>query len=267
MTKSDDKERISGQPYVVSVVRDFKMYSKCVGDNPCFDGFRKVVFDNNQENLAITKRYNSFIDSLGKDEDCWIVFCHEDWRAEEDMAAVLKHLDPGKIYGPIGVFIQHRMIRDYIVPVGKIRMCDKDGGRLIVTGRSAMKHGRVDTLDCQCVVVHSSLIRKYGLRFDENLLYDMYVEDFCATAHDRYGVFTEVYPMRCTHFSYGVLGSSFFNALAYMKGKFKSSYKGYVTTAGDKNTFGFRQDRWKLHHTRFPRIAMLLNGRVFKRNR
>lgn len=254
------------KPYVVSVVRDFSMYDKCVGKNNSFDGFERVVFDNNIENLSITKRYNSFIDSHCQDEDCWIVFCHEDWRAEEDMVKVLEKLDKDKIYGPIGIFLQHRLMRDYIINVGSICQCDKDGSRLIRIGKSAMKKGRVDTLDCQCVIVHSSLIRRYNLRFDENLLYDMYVEDFCASAHDRYGIITEVYPIKCTHFSYGVLGKSFYDALQYVKKKFEHSYKGYITTVGYKNTFGFRQDRWTLHHTHFPRIAMLLNSHN-KRNR
>lgn len=256
----------NNMPYVVSVVRDFEMYDKCVGKNPCFDGFKRIVFNNNEQNLSISRRYNSFIESLGAEDKCWIVFCHEDWRAEEDMKHVLAHLGENKIYGPIGVFLQHRMIRDYIVPVGCIQMCMKDGSKLILTGRHAMKRGRVDTLDCQCVIVHSSLIHKYNLRFDENLLYDMYVEDFCASAHEKYGIITEVYPIKCTHFSYGVLGQSLFNSLKYVRAKFRTSYKGYVTTVGDKTTWGFRQDKWRLHHTKFPRLAMLLNG-FNKRNR
>lgn len=256
----------NGRPFLVSVARDFNMYDKCVGTNPNLDGFRKIVFHNDVQNLSITERYNWFIDKFLPGEDCWVVFCHEDWRADEDLAAVLRGLDPWKIYGPIGVFLQHRHYRDVYYHVGRIRMCRKDGSDLICLGQNSMARGRVDTLDCQCVIAHSSLIRGYGLRFDENLRYDMYVEDFCASAHEKYGLITEVCPIRCTHFSYGVLGESFYNSLAYIRDKFKNSRKGYLSVVGDKSWFGHR-NHWVIHRTHFPRITSRINVLIDRRNR
>ena len=252
-------------PYVVSVVRDPVMYDMCVGRNPFFDSFERIAFDNNKDNLSIPYRYNSFLDPLPEAYQGWIVFCHEDWKCEEDLSLILPGLDRDKIYGPIGVFIQHRLCRDYIIAVGKIKMCDKNGRRLVTAGRHCPKSGRVDCLDCQCVIVHSSLIRKYKLRFDENLSFDMYVEDFCASAHENFGIITEVVPIRCIHFSYGVLGESFRKALEYVQQKFKNARKGYITPVGYKCTFGYRQ-KGPLHHTHFPRLALRLNGKHNKRN-
>ena len=254
------------KPVVVSVVRDHSMYGKCVADNPYFAEFEKVSFDNNVQNLPIPLRYNSFIDGMAPDEDRWIVFCHEDWMPRQDMAKLVSGLDKSRIYGPIGVFVQKRLLRDFIIPVGCIDMCDKNGLRHVRAGRSCPRSGRVDTLDCQCMIIHSDLLRRYGLRFDERLAFDMYVEDFCAWAHARHGIKTFVVPIKCTHFSYGVTGKSFNDALEHVRKKFEKVHKTYMTVVGYKECFG-RPVRSGFHHTKFPRISQRLNGLVYKVNK
>lgn len=255
---------MKGKDVVVSVVRDMDMYKRCVGENPNMDALEKIVFDNNEENKYISVRYNEFLDDLDPDRDCWIVFCHEDWRADENMSSVLEKLDPHYIYGPIGLFLQRRLLCDYFITVGTIKQCDKSGKDYVIYNPKLLS-GRVDTLDCQCMIVHASLIRKHSLRFDENLPFDMYVEDFCAFAHEKYGIETNVCPIECTHFSHGNLSDNFYRALAYVNDKFRGSYKRYISTVGYRSTFG-GSDR-SVHHTRVPRLAMKLNGILIKKNR
>ncbi len=250
---------------IVTVVRDYAMYDKCVGKNPNLADMRLIVYDNNLENLTITQRYNSFIDSITPNDDFWVVFCHEDWRADEPLNPILSALDPKYIYGPVGIFLQHRFAHDYVIPVGRIDMYDKNGENYMRIAPK-MKTGRVDTLDCQCVIVHTSLLREYNLRFDENLQFDMYVEDFCASAHECYDISTRVCAIKCTHFSYGFLSERFFNSLRYVQNKYSVSRKAYATTVGNRNTFGTRKLR-VIHHARLPHTAALLNGIFFKKNR
>lgn len=230
---------------VVSVVRDYQMYERCVRGNANLSGCRLVDYDNNVENLSVTKRYNDFIDSLGPEDDSWIVFCHEDWQALENLAGAVKDFDKKIIYGPVGVFVRDGRRSDLIVGTGSIMECDKDGGN---PRRLAMvcRKGRVDTLDCQCVIVHSSLLAGYELRFDENLKFDMYAEDFCANAFVKCGIQTRVEEIRCMHWSRGVISASFDQALEYVRAKYAKSPKRMATIVGYKNDFG--GDRLKPIH-------------------
>lgn len=244
--------------YVVTVVRDDGMYSKCILDNPYLDGCILVRFDNSIENVPVPVRYNSFLDSVS--DDCWIVFCHEDWQVNQSLCEVLDHLDRDRIYGPVGAFLENGPRYDLIKCFGSVRQCNKDGGRLkrIEEGRGT---ARVDTLDCQCVIVNNSLVKRYGLRFDGNLKFDMYVEDFCVAAFEKAGIETMVTDIDCTHYSYGTISDSFLEALSYMKEKYRNGKKRYVSIVGYKNTFGSNDDR-KVHRDRPNRLLRFFKGLV-----
>ena len=169
---------------VASVVRDVAMYERCVLKNPYYGDAELVMIDNRVENRTITRNYNEFLDSI--DDDRWIVLCHEDWELKENLQNVLKNLDKNKLYGPIGAFIEEKKNVDVLVMKGGVHQSSKDGGRTIVI-RGKEPEGRVDTFDCQCLIFHSSLSRQHSLRFDENLRFDMYVEDFCVNAYEKSG--------------------------------------------------------------------------------
>ena len=57
--------------------------------------------------------------------------------------------------------------------------------KIVRLGRRVKTGIKVQTFDCQCLIIHSSLINRYKLRFDENLTFDLYVEDFCANANEK----------------------------------------------------------------------------------
>jgi len=86
----------------------------------------------------------------------------------------------------------------------------------------------VDTVDCCCLVVHSSLIKKYGLRFDEHFDFHLYSEDFSLNAWYTYGVRTKAVQMAARHMSFGDTSQNFHTSLEYLRTKYKE--KNFVGT-------------------------------------
>ena len=238
---------------VASVVRDFAMYERCVLDNPYFKGADLVMLDNRIENKTITERYNNFLDGI--DDERWIVLCHEDWELKENLQNVLVKLDKDKLYGPIGAFIEEKKNVDVLVMKGCVHQSPKDGGRTIVI-RGKEPEGRVDTFDCQCLIFHSSLLRQHSLRFDENLRFDMYVEDFCVNAYERAGVESHAVSILCHHHSGGKLSQAFKDSVEYVRDKYSNSKKRYTTIVGRLNTFGGDPTRPVFKWKRIPWIIL-----------
>lgn len=228
------------RPVFISVVRDFRMYSSCIGDNPyCADG-SFVTFDNRSDNVPVPVRYNTFLNSLPENENSWLVFCHEDWQPLQNVSALLSNLDREKIYGPIGVFVSSGIFRDFVQLRGRVLECAKDGSdERDIRGAS----GRVDTLDCQCLMVHSDLVRKFGLRFDESLSFDMYAEEFCVDAYLSAGIITRTLDIKCRHYSRGTISDSFAVSLAHAREKYRGSKKRFATIVGYKTVFGGDESR------------------------
>lgn len=245
---------------LVSAVRNNGMYNKCIRDNKYTEGCRKVVFDNNAENLSISVRYNSFLNSLKTGDDCWIVLCHEDWMPLCPMADRFDKLDRQYLYGPIGVLFESKKNIDFLRIRGSVIQAKKDGSSSIkITGDKT--EGPVDTFDCQCLVFHSSLLAGKDLRFDENLLFDMYVEDFCAQAKERFGIESRTIDLPCKHFSYGFTLGSFVKSLKYVKAKYRTCPHRYPTIVGHRNSFGGDQTRpvVKYHKHTFTRLVYMLS--------
>lgn len=225
--------------YIVSVMRDVAMYNQCIAQNPCCADCALIPLDNRKENRPIPQRYNHFIDSLSGDG--WVVFCHEDWMPLEPLAPRLEGLDKGCLYGPIGAILEVCPHADFIHITGSIQQCRKDGSRLR-RNRGTWKEPVADTFDCQCVMVHSSLLREKGLRFDEALPFDLYAEDFCAAAWLK-GVPSRILPIRCRHYSGGTLSERFWRGLEYLREKYRSCEKRFPTAVHRRNTFGGDQQK------------------------
>ncbi len=224
------------QACVVTVMRDSSMYAKCIGENAFLAGCQQVVYDNTQENLPIPVRYNAFLDTR---PEGWIVFCHEDWQILEPLLPLLGRLDPECIYGPIGICLQEQPFCDRLLVRGCVRQSDKDGtGECVIRG--VEPEGRVDTLDCQCLIIHASLAERYGLRFDPQFAFDMYVEDFCVAAFERHGILTRACPIDCIHRSHGKVSGSFRPALRQARRKYAASARRYATIVGHNSIFGRR---------------------------
>ena len=239
----------AGKAYLVSVVRDYGMYRRCIAENPCCEGLTLVPLDNRQENLAIPDRYNRFLDGL--EEDGWVVFCHEDWMPLEPLLPRLAGLDKRCLYGPVGAKTEVCPHADFIHITGSIEQCRKDGSHRRRV-RGTWKGGDTDTFDCQCLIVHSSVISRCSLRFDPELRFDLYAEDFCAAAWWRHGVPSRILPLRCRHYSGGVLGDRFWKGLDYLREKYRSCPKRFPTPVGRRNTFGGDQQKPIYNFRRSP---------------
>lgn len=207
----------------VSAVRNFGIYDRLVRNNPVNAGAGFVCFDNLKENIGVASRYNSFLDSYDYSEPAWFVFCHEDWQALQDLRPKLRGADRNCLYGPVGMSSMTAGDSVCLYLRGFCRQCDRDGSRETRV-RGVFRSGRVDTFDCQCLIVHSSLVEKYGLRFDGQFTFDLYVEDFCIGAYERYGIVSKVLRIDCRHWSYGEISERFRGLLARLSAKCRGVY-------------------------------------------
>lgn len=221
---------------VVCVYNDEKIFEKVVKDNKFLSGCELVAFDNRFENISITKRYNCFIEDTLKqssDDDFWYVFIHQDFGVLEDINSVLNKLNPDFIYGAVGVKVFKGLFWgksgfdrrlgfkiELKLTFGQILQGDDDYG-LKKHGRKAYWPIEVDAIDCCCIIIHSSLVNRYNLRFDENLSFHMYAEELCYRAKKDYKIKTKIAQMNCFHIGVGCLNEEYYNSAKYLKEKFK----------------------------------------------
>ncbi len=196
------------------------MYEKCIGNNFTMIGTQLMPIDNRESNDRIPVCYNRVLDDLQAGHQCWLMFCHEDFEMQERISEILAGVDKSIIYGPIGGELYPGRILWKARVKGFEEQCAKDGSNLRVVGGDPGNNRTVDTVDCQCLIVHSSLVEKYHLRFDEQLSFDFYTEDFSANAFIRHGIKTEVLPMKCRHWSDGSIQKRFFDQKAYLDQKY-----------------------------------------------
>lgn len=207
----------------ISVVRDFLMYKRLVKENKNNGGAYFVMYDNNIENKSVTVRYNEFLNSYDFTNEAWFVFCHEDFQFLEPLSEKLTVMDKDSIYGVFGALPR-------VPGVGLQIDSNKDGSGASFRGSTIKKATLVDTVDCACLIVHSSLVLQHRLRFDENLTYDLYTEDFGIAAYERFGVKTFVLPIKSHHYSYGNIMPRFYEQLDYLNKKYSDASRVYVTT-------------------------------------
>jgi hypothetical protein len=212
---------------IISVIRNFEMYHRLVRDNRYNGGAVFYPIDNREKNEGVSVCYNRFLDQFDYSKEDWFVFCHEDWEIQEDWAARFDRLDKASLYGPVGV----RVVGGMRIVLGQIKNSSKDGSGLRLLGNFVKTGALVETFDCQCVIVHSSLILRTGLRFDPKLSFDLYVEDFCMQARENHGISSRVFALKCQHYSFGNLGPRFFSAAEYIRRKYPNLKICYSSTA------------------------------------
>ena len=230
----------------ITVVRDFNSYDRYLKNNPNCNDWVFYAYDNNAENRAIPERYNSFLDQYDYGKDSWFVFCHEDFEPLENLTKRIRQLDLERsaIYSSIGCkrvgVAGFGMQRCY----GRMKIGSKRDAKVIgAVGMAVDGKKEVETFDCCCLIVHSSLVRRYNMRFDANLYFDFYVEDFCATAKLRHKVRSYVIPFSACHHSDSVT-VRFKQHLPYLKQKYPNDY--FVGTCTYFGTFSWQkrlQDR------------------------
>ena len=217
------------QNKLVCVVNDYAIFDEVIKNNENLADFEITDFDNREENVAITKRYNSFIEEnvANNADDFWVLFVHQDFGFMENPNPMLKAMDKASIWGAVGVNLYKGLFlgKDCFKPSitiawGRILQGNNDFN-FKEYGRKIWFKKTVDAVDCCCVMVHSSLIKKYNLRFDENLSFHMYAEELCYRAKKDHKIKSKVVPMKCFHLGKGNLNEEFSNSVKYLKEKFK----------------------------------------------
>ena len=187
----------------ISVVRDFEMYNRVIKNNPYVisDQIILSLLDNTKKNIGLSKRYNKFLNIYDYKEPCWFVFCHEDWEILESILPKVENLNKNELYGCFGARLSNIdgvLTREYI---GEMLDCSKKDKNHRKLGSSFEDFATVDVLDCQALIVHSTLIKKFDLRFDEEFEWDLYVEDFCLNAYTKHGIKSKVIKINACHWS------------------------------------------------------------------
>jgi hypothetical protein len=230
---------------IVTVVNDHQLFNDTVRSNAFMNVHDLHVYDNTRENIGIARRYNDFIRTTMR-PDSWVVFCHQDFSFQEDIAVKLAGLDRNFLYGPTGtgptkqlVFIA--TLSRYGIERVRLGLYDrtKKFGQIVQStpgktqklGRYLRRPAVVDTVDCCCLIAHASVIRRYAFTFDERLDWHMYVEDFCLNAKYRHQVLTKAVQLSCVHLSGGTVNDDFDDALLYVKRKYGTGY--FSTTCYD----------------------------------
>lgn len=214
---------------VVCVVNNYDTFDKVVKSNEHLKDCEIHYYDNSIENISVTERYNDFIDELPEDEDFWVMFIHQDFGFLENPIETLRTLNPKYIYGTIGVkfykflyFNRHGFKRHHVAVCGKILQGNNDFN-FREYGVELKRPKTATSVDCCCIMIHSSLIKKHSLRFDENLKFHMYAEDLCYRARKKYKIKVKVVQMKCFHMGIGSLDEEFKASADYLKQKFKIS--------------------------------------------
>ena len=210
---------------IVAVVNNFETYNRCIGENQFLSEFEKIVFDNTTENIGISERYNSFIDTVLEEDDFWVAFLHQDFMFNENPLAKIENLDKNSIYGAVGINRQLFYLQTKPKFIFKIyRRCmlgevlQGDGNDERIIGNRVVGTPIVKTFDCCCIIVHSSVLKK--LRFDENLKFHMYAEDLCYSAK-KLGISSKVVQFECRHLSGGSRNEELEKSAQYVMKKHK----------------------------------------------
>lgn len=236
-------EIVHNDAYFISVVNDVKLYEKCVSLNPFVVNNKNnhlVFLDNTKESKPVSVSYNNFLDNYDYNKDAWFVFCHNDWELLQDIDPITANLDKNSLYGPIGskLFRKGRMV--VRASKGFCYETKRDGSENKTCGEWPEKKVMVDTVDCQCLIVHSSLVKKYNLRFDEKFAWHLYAEDFCINALLSHDIKTYAIGIACCHHSDAGFTTDIFQgykeALAYFNTKYPNHlFGGTVSCIGGED--------------------------------
>ena len=241
---------------IITAVNNYVQYERYIKNNPFYRNFDLVPFDNINERLAVPVRYNHFINTFLR-PDAWVMFCHQDFSVNEDLSCKLSSLDRNCIYGPVG--IKSYRCTDVILRVkgpraftmekkrffenkfcGQIMQgFDGDESKARLCGEKVNRPLEVDTVDSCCLIIHSSLIREHGLRFDENFDFNLFGADFSIMARKCYNIKTKVLQLNCFHLSEGRRNVGYLRCLSRLVKKYPDE-KIVLTFSDEREVDAFR---------------------------
>ena len=221
------------------------LYARFFTQNPVVQPYRVIGIDNREANLGLPARYNQSIREY-IDQNCWLFFVHEDYEIKGGLEGIAK-LDPGCVYGTFGI----KLVNNAPVPYGQHTCSDKDGSHAVEVGLILDHPESVQTIDCQSVLVHTSLLKRHpDLRFDEHLTFDLYTEDFAILARERLGIDVRVFPLKFQHYSHGNITERYHAGLRYLAEKYPQT-----AVAGSCSFIGGRSHELERHFTYAIRAA------------
>jgi hypothetical protein len=216
---------------LVVVFRNPEMYAEFFKNNDRLRFYDLIGIDNRKLNRGLPVIYNEIIERH-INEGCWLCFVHEDFEIKSDLS-ILAKLDQRCVYGTFGVNFENQKV---VVGYGRHICSNKDGSDPMEVGMEIHDPVKVQTLDCQCIIVHTSLLARYpALRFDEKLTFDLYAEDFSINAQERFGITIKVIPLSFQHYSCGKLTARYYEGLRYLASKYSD-----VAVAGSCSFIGGR---------------------------
>lgn len=222
---------------LVCVSHRSDIYERYVGSNRNLNLDEMTLYDNRIENVGVSIRYNHFIEHGMRDG--WVVFMHHDVSFDEPLEPLLDRTPKDAIYGVIGAVLEPgsryanlgrngtrlpRIERGRFVKLrvhGQIK-CVEELAPTRILGEYSPNLPVVDTVDCCCVIVHSSLVRQHRLRFDPQYAWHFYSEEFSLSAWHNHGIQTRVLQVDCGHYGVGDLNSDFRQSQRNMIKKFGS---------------------------------------------
>lgn len=200
---------------LITAVINPEMYHRFFTDNTRVNRYPLIGIDNQQDNRGLPAIYNEIIEDH-KDTNCWLFFVHEDFEIKSEID-VLDTLDRNTVYGTFGINLENNVPVAY----GRHICSEKDGSHAVETGIPASVPVGVQTIDCQSILAHSSLFVRYPqLRFDENLRFDLYAEDFSINAQHHQGIEVKIFPLTFQHYSHGNITESYHHGLRYLAQKY-----------------------------------------------
>jgi GT2 family glycosyltransferase/glycosyltransferase involved in cell wall biosynthesis len=211
---------------LICVTNNYYIFQTNLGNNPYVRDLDMQIFNNVQENVPITVRYNSAIRQAAEEGFTgWLIFVHHDFAFLQDIISILDGLDKEAIYGTIGA----RLRKGRKELIGEINQ-GHDGG-FIKHGMKIIDPEVVDTIDCQCIMCHSSLLFQHELYFDETgpVDFHQYAEEFCLRAMKEHSIVTKVVQLECRHSSWGKLEDSFEQSMRYLRSLYGDSWAGTCT--------------------------------------
>ena len=243
----------------IVVVRDPDRYWQCFGANRWVKDLSCIKLDNRVENLPIPVRYNDFLDKYDYSHPAWLAFMHEDFEIREPLGNKLADCDRGSLWGIIGGRRRSFCGIGISSHYGSVVDADRSHpGRCVRSGKAVRKGFPVETFDCCALMVHSSLVERFGLRFDPKLEFDLYVEDFCAMAKVKHGIVSRILPFEATHHSLSVPQKRYYDLLPYLRQKYPHDcFTGTCSYLGTMSPM-MRFQRWLMGRAEEDRKAGLI---------
>lgn len=231
------QERKPSSVHIVSVVNNIPQYQGLFMANPHLAGHNCTLCpllnpepEQPDMVLGLPTLYNRFLDNFDYSKPSWLIFVHNDVEILGNLD-VLSDLPQDTLYGPCGayvalkkglptaVFIGHNLAQH---PDSDMYFFGASQNNFRLFPKDKEKY-EVDTFDCMCLIVHSSLVDKYKLRFDSNLRFDLVVEDFCISAKVQHGIKSKLVNILMNHHSATSalrLPPSYFASLKYLNNKY-----------------------------------------------